>query len=439
MKHCTHPRSLACLFALVLTGATSQALVGCTSDHVEDAPTMPVTTARSSIARDASPTLSDDERVTFAVERADFAADLFRKVVATAPDANVLVSPHSASIALAMTYAGSGGATKRAMASALRFSLPEERTHAAFNATDLALATRQHAADPARPSSGAVELASANSLWTQTRDRFDGAYLDTLARHYGSGVNLVDFVAGDGEPARVTINGWVSERTREKIPELLAEGSLRRATWVLVNALSMKASWQHPFDKVATSDGRFRTVAGASVTASMMRQQATLRAVHGETYDAVELPYDGGELAMVAVVPAAGTFDAWRASFTGRVLLDLPLSDNLVALTMPKFEVKPGASPPNITGPLAELGMPQKGQFPGGADEIAVIQQTYLAADEAGTEAATATAVIGAPSSLVDPPKTLTISLDRPFLYAIVDKPTGAILFLGQVVDPTRK
>jgi len=422
-------RTSLLLWSLPLVAACS-ASIGCSESEPAGAE---ISVARSSLARE-TPVLTDEERTTFAADRADFAVDLLRKMTEGTAPGNVLVSPQSASVALAMTYAGSGEATKTAMAKALRFTQPEATTHAAFNATDLGLAARQHEAKS--PEAGAVQLSSANSVWSRTRDIWEAGYLDTLAKHYDAGVNLVDF--GQAEAAASAINGWVSGKTNERIPELLTKEDVTGASWVLVNAIYLKANWASRFDKASTHDAPFHAASGATVTAPTMMQRESFRAVHRDDYDAVEIPYDGGQLAMVIVAPNGGTVSSLVGTLKGRDLLSLPLVSQLVDLWMPKFETRTTGT---LTKQLEQLGMPTKGGiFPGGADEIAVVQEDWLAADEAGTEAAAATAVIGIESSApVEPPKTLEVRLDRPFLYAIVDKPTGAILFLGELLDPTAK
>lgn len=410
-------------------------VAGC-SQTESDGGKQEIGVAKSSLARDTSPSLSDAERTTFADDRAVFSVDLLKKVAEERAGKNVLVSPHSASIALAMTYAGAGGDTKPAMAKALHFTLPDDRLHAAFNATDLALASRQHEAK--YEGAGAVQISSANSLWSQNgAGSYEPAFLDTLARDYGTGINLLDFVRDGGESARKTINGWVSEKTQDKIPELLGEGSVAGASWVLVNAIYLKANWQNRFDKGATADATFTTAAGSAVTVPMMHGGGSWRGVHRDDYDAVEIPYDGGELAFVAIVPAAGTFSTFANALTGKMFRELPLSDSLVELSMPKFETRTSVT---MTKALKALGMPTDGSFPGGADNIEVIQEAMLIAEEDGTEAAAATAVIGRETSApAEPPQTLKIDLDRPFVYAIVDKPTGTILFLGETLDASTK
>ncbi len=394
-----------------------------------------IAVARSSLARDTAPVISDADRATFSDDRAEFAVDLL-KTVAQETNGNVLVSPHSASIALAMTYAGTDGTTKAEMAKALRFSLPDDRLHAAFNSTDLALASRQHEATTER--GGSVQLSSANSLWSQSgASGYAPAFLDTLARSYGTGVNLLDFIRDEGESARKTINAWVSDKTEEKIPELLAKGTTIGASWVLVNALYLKANWQRRFEKSATVDASFTTASGSTVTVPMMRATESLRSVHRDDFDAVEIPYDGGDLAFVAIAPAPGTFATFVSTFTGKTFRELPLDAHQVELSMPRFETRTSV---DLTKALEKLGMPTKGEFPGAADAIVVIQEAMLIAQEDGTEAAASTAVVGFESSApVDPPELLKISLDRPFVYAIVDKPTGTILFLGETLDASVK
>lgn len=410
----------------------SLALAGCSEPEAEQ----PISVARSSLARDTSPVLSEAERLAFAEDRAEFAVALLHEVAKAKEGQNVLVSPHSASIALAMTYAGSGDVTKVEMAKALRFNVPDDRLHTAFNATDLALASRQHG--PVREGGGSVQLSSANSLWSQSgASSYDASFLDTLAVSYGTGVNLLDFNRDGGESARRTINGWVSDKTQDKIPELLGDGAVQGASWVLVNALYLKATWQTRFEKSATADAPFTTALGATVSVPMMRGGGFLGAVHRDDYDAVEIPYDGRDLAFVAIVPAAGTFSTFTGALTGKTLLELPLEPRVVDLSMPRFETRTSV---DMTKALASLGMPTAGDFPGSADQIQVVQEAMLVAQEDGTEAAAATAVVGRETSApAEPPEVVKISLDRPFLYAIVDKPTGTILFLGQTADASVK
>lgn len=424
--------SVASLALLTLAFAAGGGTAGCSDD--EAAPKQEIGVAKSSLARDTSPNVSDAERDAFADERADFAVDLLKKVAEEKPG-NLLVSPHSASMALAMTYAGTSGDAKAGMAKALRFSAPDDRLHALFNATDLALASRQH--EPQYEGAGAVQLSSANSLWSQKGTDYENGFLDTLAKSYGAGVNLVDFRGAANDGACRAINGWVSDKTQTQIPELLSPQDTQDAKWVLVNAIYMKANWASRFDKAATVDGTFITASGASVTVPMMKAQYSMMAFHHEDFDAVEIPYDGGQLAMLAIVPAAGKYATFESSFTGKTIRDLALEPYLVDLTMPKFQVR---STIPMTKSLRALGMPTSGDFPGPADLINVIQETMLVADEDGTEAAAATAVIGLRTSAPNvPPKSLEISIDRPFLYAVVDRPTGTILFLGKTLDPSQK
>lgn len=185
----------------------------------------------------------------------DFGFELMRTI---APEKNFFYSPHSISIALAMTYAGAAGSTKTEMAKALHFNQDDATLNGAFNTLDQALATRGKNAKgvDGQP----FRLTVANAAWAQRDYSFLPTYLDTLAESYGAGINLMDFIS-DSEGCRKTINGWVADQTEDRIPELLAEGSVNGATrLVLTNAVYFNASWDNAFEEEATQDGAFATL-----------------------------------------------------------------------------------------------------------------------------------------------------------------------------------
>ena len=191
-----------------------------------------------------------------------FALDLLQTLAKpgspTAGD-NLVISPYSISIALAMTYAGAHGATAEEMAKVLHFTLAPERLHAAFNALDQAIAARNRdfpantdGQEPAR-----VELNVVNQLWAQQDFAFLPAFLDLLAADYGAGLRVLDFVQ-DAESARQTINGWVADATKDRIEDLLPDGSVDASTrLVLTNAVYLKAPWATTFEKAADGGRRF--------------------------------------------------------------------------------------------------------------------------------------------------------------------------------------
>lgn len=396
-----------------------------------------VEVVRSSHARLTATGVPDDDLATLSSGNGDFGLALYR-AVASAPG-NVVLSPHSVSIALGMTWVGARGDTETAMASTLRFTMGQARTHAAFNALDQALASREQ-----RPveSGRTFRLRVANSLWGQRGTAFLPTFLDTLAERYGAGMNLVDFVR-DTEAARLAINGWVSERTERRIPELLARGVLNPATrLVLTNAVYFNASWRSRFDAANTRPEAFTRLDGSAVSPPTMRQSARLNYAEGDGWQAVSLPYVGDQVSMLLVLPAAGRFAEVEAAMNGARIATIArsLTDHDVNLTLPRFSFRTAVS---LRQQLTALGMGVA--FTDAADLSAitgarnlfvqdVVHQGFIAVDENGTEAAAATAVV---VGVVSVPPPATFHANRPFLFAIRDEPTGAVVFVGRVVDPT--
>jgi len=340
-----------------------------------------------------------------------------------------------------MTYAGARGETERQMADALHYTLPQNRLHPAFNALDLALASRGEGAK-GKDGEG-FRLHIANAIWGQTGYTFLSEFLDVLAVNYGAGLRLLDFAEAPRE-ARVTINDWVSEQTEGKIKDLIPAGAIDALTrLVLTNAIYFNAAWSMPFPEELTEDGPFHLLDGGEATVPMMKQVEPFGYTEGKGYQAVELPYDGRELSMVIFVPEAGEFEAFEDSMDADrvegILKDL--APRQVALSMPKFEFESSFS---LVDALAAMGMPDA--FSGNADFSGmtgsrdlfisdVVHKAFISVDEAGTEAAAATAVIMALSAApVEPAK---VTIDRPFIFAIRDLETGALLFVGRVVDPS--
>jgi serpin B len=211
---------------------------------------------------------------------------------------------------------------------------------------------------------------------------------------------------------------------------------------VLTNAIYFNAAWEYPFDEDLTADGVFYLLDGGQVSVPMMKQTESFGYTDGEGYQGVELRYDGGELSMVILLPEAGNFQAFEEGLQADQVSDIisGLQPAAVALTMPKFEFDSEFS---LTDTLAGMGMPIA--FSGAADFSGmtgspdlfiseVIHKAFVSLDEAGTEAAAATAVIMDESATPGEPTEVTI--DRPFIFLIRDIETGAILFVGRVLNP---
>ncbi|KYF60603.1 hypothetical protein BE11_19810 [Sorangium cellulosum] len=398
----------------------------------------------SDTTRITAPDVPPEDQASLSRSNTSFALDLGRALAG--PTDNLIYSPFSVSTALAMTYAGARNATEQAIAEAMRFELPQARLHPAFNHVDLELKTR--ARDPGEATGVGFRLHTANAIWSHLDLTIKPSFLKVLGENYGAPVRLADF---DRPPeAEGLINAWVSDQTLGKIPELLKGVLTEESRLVLVNAISFEAAWRTPFEEDATQPGTFRRGDDTSVTAQMMHGRQSTRHGADDRWEAVEIPYDGSDVSMFLVMPTAGTAEAFEASLDGEALEGLIASMQYrsVDITMPKFSFESSAS---LKQALAGLGMDVAfgpdadftGILGGGGVQIQdVIHKAVIDVDEAGTEAAAATAVVLAVTGsggAVDPPDPASIVLDHPFFFFVRDLPTGAILFAGRVNDPTAR
>ena len=431
MTSTSRPRLVLGLLILLTAQACSPALL---------APVTGSSVAVSDRPRDLSPVVAPDETSSLAAGNSAFAFDLYRRLAAE--DGNLFFSPYSISTALAMTFAGAAGETADQMAGTLHFDLPGEALHAAFNAYALDLEARAKADVDGTP----FELSIANSLWGQEGFAFRPEFLDLLAENYAAGMRLVDFVA-DPEASRQVINRWVSDETRKRIEDLIPEGAIDNMTrLVLANAIYFKASWMSAFDPDATASEPFHRLSGDTVDVPMMHADESYRYLVADGYQAIELPYQSGEMSMVILLPDEERFEGFQDGLGPDTLDDAlgQMTYGPVRLGLPRFTYESEFS---LRDALEGLGMtdafePDRADFSGmdGNRDLyisSVQHKAFVAVDEKGTEAAAATAVImGVTSAPIGEPITLTI--DRPFIYLIRDGQTGTILFLGRVVDPSQ-
>jgi len=398
---------------------------------------------RSDLSRSASPDVSEADLQELVSGNTDFALALYHAV--SGESENLFFSPYSISLALAMTYAGARNDTEHQMADALRFTLPQERLHPAFNALDLELA--RHGEETGAQDENRFRLNIANSIWGQTGYSFLPTFLDVLAENYGAGLRLLDFVSAT-EDSRIIINNWVSDQTENKINDLLPQGSLSPLTrLVLTNAIYFNGPWLHPFREASTTDAAFHLPDAGQVTVPMMRQTEHFNYAEGDGYQAVELHY-GSEpwvpsgFSMVVLLPRAGEFENFEASLDSAKLNAVleSLHDEYLELGMPRFKYESGGI--SLGEILAQMGMPVA--FSGSADfsgmngtrELSIsniLHKAFVSVNEIGTEAAAATAVIMVASI---PPEPVAVTIDRPFIFLIRDIKTGAILFMGRIVNP---
>ena len=360
-----------------------------------------------------------------------FACDLYQQL--RTQDGNLFLSPYSVSTGLAMAWAGAEGQTAAEMAQVLHIGLSQGALHPAFGALQQSLDTGT--------SFGGYELDIANQLWGQQGFAWSSDFLQVLQTDYAAPLQQLNFASGP-ELARVQINDWVAGKTSGKITELMPAGTITSKTvFALTDAIYFKGRWNARFDKANTRNGSFQLASGAAVTVPFMAMNATLPSNLVDGVQILEMPYQGKDLSMIILLPVAkdglpaleakltpANLAAWTSKLT-------PVDD---WLQVPKFSFTSAFS---LSDTLKAMGMPAafdpiSADFSGmdGARDIsiqAVQHKAYVAVDEEGTVAAAATGIAGVTSA---PPP---FSVNHPFLFLILDKVTGSVLFLGRVNDPS--
>jgi serpin B len=432
--------SIFCLYMVII--AVMISFFACQPSGDGTSPNVEVNMIKSNLERNLSPNLEANDLNQLVEGNTAFALDLYNAV--KGDQGNFIFSPHSISVAFAMTYAGARNNTEIQMAQTLHFNLPQERLHAAFNALDLALNSRGQGGETNEGTD--FKLNIVNAAWTQDGYPFLQDFLDLLAVNYGAGMYILDFVS-DPEGSRQTINNWVAQETEDKIKDLLPPDSIDGLTrLVLTNAIYFYGAWSIPFDEDLTETDNFYLANGDVVSVPMMSHFSEngekFSAVVLDGYTAVELPYKGDEISMLILVPDRGRFFEIEQALDAKMIEDTvkSLTSWGLRLKMPKFKYE---SKFELKSTLSQMGMLEAFD-PGLADftgmtalrELFIDEayhQGFISVDEKGTEAAAATAVV---ITLTGAGAPLTITIDRPFIYLIRDMQTNAILFMGRVMNP---
>jgi serine protease inhibitor len=364
-----------------------------------------------------------------------FAFRLFGAIAVPGATTNLFISPLSVGMALGMAYNGAAGATADTMRLTLGF---DGLTRDEINASYRSLIDLLRGLDPS------VEFAIANSVWYRPDFALDSAYLDRTERYFDAAVRPLDFASPDAAP---TINQWVSDATHGRITSIVDAPIPPDAIAYLINAIYFKGAWTYQFPGDATRPGPFYRADGTTRDVPMMRTPKPIPVQHAWTSDAeiLDLPYGGGTYSMTIVLPAVGVeldslvgaltqqqWDGWIGALDSTSLL----------VTMPKFQI---AYEKSLVDALEALGM--KVAFcrnvpaynpdftamypPGGACISNVKHKTWVDVNEEGTEAAAVTSVEVGLASV--PP---SVTVDRPFLFAIRERLSGTILFIGTIADP---
>ena len=386
----------------------------------------------------------------------DFALELHRALHPDGAAANAFHSPVSVWSALALLAEGARGETASELIGLLAAAEDDVGTDV----------LHEVAADLRRRLEAAgehVTIESANALWGQDGFAFSRSVLEALASHYGAGLEGLDFVH-DAEGARRHINAWVAERTRDRIEDLLPEGSLTDLTrFVLTNAVYFLGDWAEPFDPGLTTDRPFRLADGGEVRVPFVRDTEG-RSIPLASFDAewtarifedgsrggflaLELPYEGNRVSFMALVPdEVGGLAALEADLDGAKLeqVTAALAAQRVRFSMPKLELRPSYDliPAAKRLGLSRVFSPDTSDLSGFVDGpspdlyvTGAFHQAFVRIDEQGTEAAAATGVVVGVRSM--PLPSPEVVLDRPFLFVVRERTSGAVLFLGRVDDPS--
>jgi serpin B len=402
-------------------------------------------TATQSTSATATQTTSPAPRVSAATAIAStnvLAFDLLRTL--GSPASNIVFSPYSIQAALAMADAGAAGRTAAQINRVLH--APGAAALAASNASLSARLAAATVRPRGTPAGDAAQLSVANGLWLQTGFSLAEPFTQTLASGFGATPQATDFRAA-AEASRRSINAWVAAHTAQMIKNLMPVGSVTSQTaLVLANAIYLKAHWTSEFVPADTRPGSFLTPSGARVTAPFMTHPPTfLSSARRARYLAVELPYLHSDLAMLVVMPTAGTLARFQRAMTPATLAAISkgLRSGQVQLRMPRFHLAMHAQ---LNGVLASFGMPLA--FSDNADfsgitrsvplKISNVQHgADLKVDEHGTVASAATGISIGPTAA--PPSPVTrLSFDHPFLLFLRDGPSGTILFAGRVTNPAQ-
>ena len=362
-----------------------------------------------------------------------FGFNLLRELDRTRGDENIFMSPLSASMALGMTMNGASGQTFDEMRSTLAFAaLPSAEINASYRSL----------IDMLRALDRTVDFRIANSIWYRTGFPFEATFLEESKQFFDAKVSPLDFAAASAAP---TINDWVKESTNGKIDKIVDGPISDDVVMYLINAIYFNGSWTTRFDRNQTRTEQFHTIGGTTAPIAMMRRTDTVRVAETADAQVVDLPYGGGAYTMTILLPKEGkslrdvvatlTADAWQAAVTGATARS-------VELQMPKFTLRWEAL---LNDPLQALGMRQA--FQGDVADFTrmsrdagnhlyiskVKQKAFVDVHEEGTEAAAVTSVEISVTCACGPQ---VIRIDRPFVFAIRERLSGTILFLGKIVRP---
>jgi serpin B len=390
-------------FVMLCAALGASAIVGCgTADHRPPAPPE----VRSDLSRITNPEVAPADVASLVQGNTAFAAELHQRLAQAG--GNLVYSPFSLSEDLAMVRAFASSSEREGIDSTLHFTLPDPKLDRAFDSLDLALTGLTGASEDGNVGH---PINVANVLWSAARPQ--GSGLDTLAQYYGAGILV------GGSPG-AQIQAWLAAQSAPPLPFQLVGG----ADFALVNLVTFDAAWETAFDPAATRSGDFHRADGSTTPVDFMHAEASLAVSTGDT-PAIEIAYDGGSLSLVVMVP--DDLASFEASLTGDQLSQViaRLQPAMVSLALPKFQLTTNL--PKVLETLQQMGLPLDSGHWG------ISHSAKINVSEKGTQAAAVTATSHTPSA-VEP--STPFNVDRPFLFLVRDKGTGAIVFQGRIGDP---
>lgn len=445
------------LIALYIVGCSNRSSPPANEEPAAADPAKPATPTPTPAASDAAtpapaptdapavPTLADAPEADMIATAQSFNAlgiDLWK----TIDGGNRVISPASIGLALGMTWLGARGDTAAQMKQTLHVTLEP----AAFTAANAGLLRAW-----LTPRADGPELRLANRLFIEKTLTVEEAFLAATRDGFAAPVDLVDFI-GQTAASRQHINDWVAKQTRDRIKDLLPpDGVIPDTRLVLVNALYFKGKWAEPFEPKATRPGPFFAGGKRQIQVSMMQQVSHHRYRDAGDAEVVTLAYEGSPLAISIVLPrkrdGLAAVEKALSAPTLAKWIDPSAAYTRVRLELPRFKIEAGDEPMRLKDALVALGMAlafdaEKADFTGihvfkkPADRLLisnVFHKAFVEVNEAGTEAAAATAVSMARAGSAAPteePKPFVV--DHPFLFVLHDSQSGAVLFLGRVDEP---
>jgi serine protease inhibitor len=408
---------LAAVLALVVTLTAGSALFGGCS-------------RLKGVSEEKSDEIASEVAGDLVHSNTQFGFKIFNQLILEDRNKNIFISPLSILLALAMTYNGAVGDTSLAMADALEFTgFDLEELNTGFKDLMTSIENADYE----------IELAIANSIWMNLGFKAREDFIERNSKYYSSEVREIDFADAG---AVDTINGWIADKTSNKIKKML-DAIPADAVMYLINAIYFKGNWTDEFDESMTADDDFYLADGSTKKVPMMNKWQELPYMASDGYSAVRLPYGQEKFSMYIILPDEGeSLDSLISSLDADRWEEITgsFSERQIDLSMPKYKMEYGIKLLNDV--LINMGMgiafSPDADFSGIREEIfisRVLHKAVIEVNEKGSEAAAAT-VVEMVETAIEVEEPVEFTVNRPFFFVIADDRSGSILFMGRVMEP---